>query len=388
MLESRMVDERALEAGVDRRDRVAAAAQFLADALIDQHVGVDRDADGQHDAGDAGQRQRGVEQRQQAEDHGDVDGDRDIGEHAEQPIGHQHEDDDHDRTDIGCEFALLDRILAEPRPDGAFLDHRQWRRQRAGAQQDREIVGGLHGEIAGNLPGAAGDRFADHGRGNHLVVEHDRKRLPDILRRRLREFARSGGVEAEADDRLARALVEARLRVGQIAAGNQHLLLDDVGRFRRGRTHQHLGIGRHPARLRLVRRHGGIDHAEFHLGGLADQFLQPGRILQARHLHQDAIGALALDHRFDGAELVDAAFDDLDRLFDGLADALGDGGLRHAEPDQPAAGIADFERSAGRWSRAARRAAATIRAILASAVGKSLSLTRTSTLSGRVARPV
>jgi hypothetical protein len=84
MLESRW-SQRALEAGVDRRNRVAAAAHLLADALVDQHVGVDRDADGQHDAGDAGQRQRRVEQRQHAEDHGDVDGDRDVGEHAEQP---------------------------------------------------------------------------------------------------------------------------------------------------------------------------------------------------------------------------------------------------------------------------------------------------------------
>ena len=50
--------ERAAEAGVDRVDRRAAAAHFFADALVDQHVAVDRDADGQHDAGDAGQRQR------------------------------------------------------------------------------------------------------------------------------------------------------------------------------------------------------------------------------------------------------------------------------------------------------------------------------------------
>ena len=63
------------------------------------------------------------------------------------------------------------------------------------------------------------------------------------------------------------------------------------------------------------------------------------RILQARHLDQDAVGALALDQRLDRAELVDAALDDLDRLFDRLPDAFGDGGLRHRETDQPAAGI-------------------------------------------------
>src|SRR6202171_6441424 len=49
--------QRALETGVDRGNRVAPAAQFLADALIDQHVGVDRDADRQDDAGESVQRQ-------------------------------------------------------------------------------------------------------------------------------------------------------------------------------------------------------------------------------------------------------------------------------------------------------------------------------------------
>ena len=39
---------------------------LLAHALVDQHVGVDRHAHRQHDAGDAGQRQRRAEHRQDA----------------------------------------------------------------------------------------------------------------------------------------------------------------------------------------------------------------------------------------------------------------------------------------------------------------------------------
>ena len=102
-----------------------------------------------------------------------------------------------DRADIGREFALLDRILAEAGTDGALLDDGQRRRQRAGAQQDREIVGALHGEAAGDLARAAEDRLADHRRRDHLVVEHDGERLADVLLRRLREFARARRVEAE-----------------------------------------------------------------------------------------------------------------------------------------------------------------------------------------------
>ena len=45
-------------AGLDRRVRRVAGAQFLADALVDQHVAVHRDADGEHDADDARQGER------------------------------------------------------------------------------------------------------------------------------------------------------------------------------------------------------------------------------------------------------------------------------------------------------------------------------------------
>ena len=76
-------------------------------------------------------------------------------------------------------------------------------------------------------PGAAQDRFADHRCRDHLVVEHDGERPADVLLRRLGEFPRADRIEAEADDRLAVALVEARLRVDQIVAGDHNALLDD-----------------------------------------------------------------------------------------------------------------------------------------------------------------
>ena len=48
-------------------------------------------------------------------------------------------------------LARVDRILAEAGADRALLDHRQLGRQRAGAQQHREMVGLLDREIAGDL---------------------------------------------------------------------------------------------------------------------------------------------------------------------------------------------------------------------------------------------
>ena len=88
--------------------------------------------------------------------------------------------------------------------------------------------------------------------------------------------------------------------------------------------------------LRLIGRHRQVDHAEVELRRLAQDFLQPGGILQARHLNENAIGAFPLDRRLDKAELVDAAFYDLDRLIDGLAHPLGDGRVGGAQRDSAA----------------------------------------------------
>ena len=56
--ESRIGDERLVAAGADAACGVLPLPQLLADALEDQHVGVDRHADREHDARDAGQGQR------------------------------------------------------------------------------------------------------------------------------------------------------------------------------------------------------------------------------------------------------------------------------------------------------------------------------------------
>ena len=80
---------------------------------------------------------------------------------------------------------------AEARTDRALLDDGELGRQRAGAEQDREVVGGLDGEVAADLTGAAEDRLADHRRRDHLVVEHDGERPADVLLGDVAEFARA-----------------------------------------------------------------------------------------------------------------------------------------------------------------------------------------------------
>ena len=61
-----------------------AGAQLLSDAFVDDDVGVDGHTDGEHDAGDAGQRQRGAERGQDRQLVDDVEHHRDVGDEARQ----------------------------------------------------------------------------------------------------------------------------------------------------------------------------------------------------------------------------------------------------------------------------------------------------------------
>src|ERR1700730_15096045 len=85
-------------------------------------------------------------------------------------------------------------------------------------------------------------------------------------------FCGAAGSEAEIDDRLVSTLIEARLRVDQIAARDQYAFLDEIflaWRF----AGEDFGIGR--MRLfGLLRRHRHIDHAKIELCGLAQNFLE------------------------------------------------------------------------------------------------------------------
>ena len=82
---------------------------------------------------------------------------------------------------------------------------------------------------------------------------------------------------------------------------------------------------------------------EGQLGGLSDQRLQALRITEAGRLDQDAVVALPLDRRLGGAQFVDAAVDDLDRLLDDTANPLCQAGVGIDEADQTIVGDSQVE---------------------------------------------
>ena len=116
-----------------------AGAQLLADALVDQHVGVDRHGDAEHQAGDAGQRQRRPGEAHQRDRQQAVHDQADAGEDAEGAVGQDGEDDGGDAADDAGELAGLDGVGAQRRADGALLDDGELGRQRAGAQLDGQL---------------------------------------------------------------------------------------------------------------------------------------------------------------------------------------------------------------------------------------------------------
>ena len=159
------------------------------------------------------------------------------------------------------------------------------------------------------------------------------------------------------NDRLAVALIEAWLRIGQILSRHHDAFLDQEGLVVLGlRALEQLRFRGNTSLRGLIGRNRLIDQPEGQLGGLAEQLLQPRGILQARHLHQNAVDALALDRRLDRAELVDAPLDDLDRLLDRLADALDDRRRGRRQPEEATADVGDLDGAlAGSAEHAAER---------------------------------
>ena len=105
----------------------------------------------------------------------------------------------------------LDRIRAQLRAHRALLDDLQRRGQRAGAQQDRQIVGVLRGEPAPVIwPDPPRIGVSMIGRGDHLLVQHDGEAVPDILLGDVAELLGAHAVEAEIHVRLAGLRIETR----------------------------------------------------------------------------------------------------------------------------------------------------------------------------------
>ena len=309
-------DERGLERLAD--------VQLLAHALEDEDVGIDRHADGEHHAGEAGERHRRAEAGHDAEDNEQVDRERRDGDDAADAIVSDHEARDEGGADDGGLDAAADRVGGERGAD--FILLLDLEREVERVVQDVGKVNRLTlRERAGDFGGVAVDLLAHRRSGVEFAVEHDgeaaeaARALPlvgDGLGD-LRELTAAFLGEAE-DDLVAAELIDDRIRIGNAFAGHLGDALDveilaerlavAIFHFKGHR----LVAGRHFHR----RTGGGADHLEIEAGGLLEAVDDLGVVLggNAGELDLDAILADRADDRLGDAKGIHAIADDLDRL--------------------------------------------------------------------------
>ena len=166
-----------LHAGNGGRLHGAAHADLLAEALHREDGGVGSHTDGQHDAGDARQRQteqvEGGKGRQDAEvEHGEHGHGRG-GDDTEALVEEQQVQHDDRKADQRHHDAGDERVLAEGGADDLGLGVLEGHRQRAGLQDGLQRLGVFQRVLAGDGHLAVGD-FGLHGRGGlHLAVQDD-----------------------------------------------------------------------------------------------------------------------------------------------------------------------------------------------------------------------
>ena len=139
------------------------------------------------------------------------------------------------------------------------------------------------------------------GRRDHLLVQHDGEAVADIVLGDVAELARAHAVEAEDRPSAGRSAGRSpgwRRSAGRPTPCTRRCTTIVRRRLRsccRCAMRQQFVADRHDAARVGI---GGLIHQlEGHLGGLAQDGLELGGVLQARHLHQDAVVALALDGR-------------------------------------------------------------------------------------------
>ena len=168
---------------------------------------------------------------------------------------------------------------------------------------------------------AVAELAADHGRGDDLALalleQQDRHPLADVLARDVAHDARALGVDRQVHRRLLGLAVEAGLGVGQALAGERCTWRLTITGAPLRSTYFSLPNGTGPAPVSAERAFDAVvDHAHLERRGAADDVLGLGRVLHARQLHHDPVGALLLDHRLGHAELVDAVVQGRDVLRD------------------------------------------------------------------------
>ena len=178
--------EALLIAGGDRGPGRFPGPHLFLDAFEDDDVRIGRDSDREDQAGEAGQRQRDVEEEDRRVHERHVDGEAGDGDEPEQPVEDDEEERDDQQADDGRLLRLLERVLAERGGDVGALDLLERDRQGTGLQHECEVLRLAERADALDLRRPAADAVRERAVGRvdlrprlDLAVEHDREVLRD-----------------------------------------------------------------------------------------------------------------------------------------------------------------------------------------------------------------
>ena len=168
----------------DRRLHRAPAAHLFLDAFEDDDVRVGRNAERQHEAGEARERQRDVEEQDRGVQERRVDAEPDDGHDAEEAVEDQEEDRDEQQTADRGFLRLVERVLAECRRDIGARQRLEGDGERTGLEDDRDVARLVERLEALDLRAPAADatreravRVVDLRERADLAVEDDREVL-------------------------------------------------------------------------------------------------------------------------------------------------------------------------------------------------------------------
>ena len=157
------VDDRVEALAVTVRDggahRFAGSHLFL-DALEDDDVRVCRNSDREDQAGEARERERHAEDQERAVEEHAVDPKPDDRDDAEEAVEEEQEERDRKKAADAGDERLVERVLAEGRRDVLPLHLNELDGERAGLEDEREVLCLLHGVQPGDLRPPARDPVA------------------------------------------------------------------------------------------------------------------------------------------------------------------------------------------------------------------------------------
>ena len=228
----------------DRCAHRSPGTHLFLDPLEDDDVRVSGHAEGQYEAGEAGQRQCDVEEQDRGIEERRVDAEARDRDDPEEAVEDEEEDRDEDEPGEGGSLRLVQRVLPERRRDIRAIERLEVDRKRTRLQDERDALCLADRLQARDLGSSASDpareravRVVDLREGADLAVEHDREVLRSVLDpptrpllgRDVLELLAALLRELHGYDRLAGLGVEVRAGARELEIAPGHL--GDVGRL-------------------------------------------------------------------------------------------------------------------------------------------------------------